>query len=71
MNKILVPIPARVRRTLFWSVYWLGFVLSVVTVLAPRAVLEQTGVWVWGWLVLATPVWWLARFVRCLYRGGE
>lgn len=71
MIKLLAQVPARVRRTLFWSVYWLAFVLSVVTITAPRALLESLHVWVWGWVVLAGPTWWLARFVRCLYRGGE
>lgn len=61
----------KLTQILFRSLYVLALLLSLFTVLAPREYLARTYVHVWGWLVLMVPVWWLAQFVRALYRGGE
>lgn len=47
------------------------FALSVFTILAPRPLLERLYAPVWSWVLLVPVVWWLAMFIRTLYRGGE
>lgn len=61
----------KLTQILFRSVYVLALLLSVFTVLAPRELLVRTYVELWGWLVLAVPVWWVGLFIRSLHRGGE
>lgn len=64
-------LPRSVRRVLFWSYYVFFMGLSVFVILAPRHLLERWYASVWSWSLLVPPVWWLADYIRALYRGGE
>lgn len=61
----------KLTHILFAVLYVSSLLLSVFTLLAPRPLLEQSYVHLWGWLVMLVPAWWFAKFVRTLYRGGE